>query len=255
MRVSWILSAALMVGATATVASASAFNVSPTRIVLTPAESSVVVTLRNDSDHTIRFQLTAEPWSHDDDGRMVLGGKTSDIVIYPPLVSVASKENKRIRVGTQVSAKLVETTYRLFVEELPDEGRAPVASRAIQVRTKIGIPIFLQTGKAKAAPQVESFAVQDGGIEFSIRNAGTAHTVIQKLTLRGIGADGKQVFENTAAAGYLLAQKRHVFQLVFDPAQCALTRQLLLVAATDDGTSSHTVGVLPSACTARSTKK
>lgn len=233
---------------------AAQFNVSPTSIVLTPSETSVLVTLRNDSDHTIRFQLTADTWSHDDDGRMVLG-KSSDVVIYPPLVSVAAKESRRIRVGTQVTARVVEITYRMFVEELPDEGPAPLTSKGIRVRTRIGIPIFVRTGKPKAATSVEGFAVQDSEIHFAIRNTGTAHTVIQNLKLRGVGANDREVFQSTAQAGYLLAQKRQVFQLVFDPGQCAQTRHLLLTAVTDDGTVTSAVDVSPSACQGRSIRK
>ena len=229
---------------------ASAFNVSPTRIVLTPAETSVIVTLRNDSERTIRFQLTANTWSQDDEGRWMLG-KTTDIVIYPPLVSVAAHESKRIRIGTQAQSRALEAAYRLFVEELPDESSAPNGGRAIQVRARIGIPIFQHTGKAKAQSVIENFGVLDGEIGFSVHNVGSAHTIIQGLKLRGIGLDGRNLFENTAEAGYLLAQHRQNFALTFDPAQCAKTKQLVITAITEDGTITGTADVAQSACTAR----
>ena len=100
--------AVVLLGCSA-VASASAFNVSPTRIVLTPSETSVIVTLRNDSDHLLRFQLTAQAWGHMDDGRMTLSD-TTDVVIYPPMVSVPAHESKRVRVGAQVAARAVEAS-------------------------------------------------------------------------------------------------------------------------------------------------
>ena len=79
--------------------------------------------------------------------------------------------------------------------------------------------------------------------------------MIQSLALRGVGANGRDLFENTATGGYLLAGKRQVFQLTFDPVQCAQTKQLMLVAMTEDGAPMRSVPVSPSSCLAKSAKK
>ena len=79
---------------------ASVFNVAPTKIVLTADQSSTLLTITNDSDKIIRFQLTVFTWDQNDDGSMKLT-PTTDIVIYPPMLSLAAKEVRRIRLGTQ----------------------------------------------------------------------------------------------------------------------------------------------------------
>ena len=68
-------------------------------------------------------------------------------VIYPPLVSVAAHESKRIRIGTQAQSRALEAAYRLFVEELPDESSAPNGGRAIQVRARIGIAVETEANR------------------------------------------------------------------------------------------------------------
>ena len=88
----------LIWGGQAGYAEASAFNVSPTRVMLAPGSTSAVLTLTNDSTHAIRFQLSAFAWDQTEDGRMTLAD-TKDIVFYPPLVTIEPRQSRRIRVG------------------------------------------------------------------------------------------------------------------------------------------------------------
>ena len=83
---------------------AAAFNVSPTRILLSSQQTSALLTLTNDSDKAIRFQLSVVAWDQSDEGQMKLT-PNSDIIIFPPLVTIAAHESRRIRVGAQVPAE------------------------------------------------------------------------------------------------------------------------------------------------------
>jgi fimbrial chaperone protein len=229
---------------------AAAFNVSPTRITLSAQQTSALLTLTNDSDKTIRFQLSVVAWDQTEDGQMRVT-PNNDIVIFPPLVTIAAHESRRIRVGAQVPAGLVEQNYRLFVEELPNEADVAKGTRAIQVRTKMGIPVFLQGPKAVVSTRVENMVAHDGTLDFDLRNSGTAHTVVQTLQVKGLGDNGREVFTSTTTAWYLLAQHRQVFHMPLDAAQCAASKKFVLVATTDDGNVTSTIDVPASACAVR----
>ena len=60
----------LIWGGQAGYAAASAFSVSPTRVMLAPGSTSAVLTLTNDSADAIRFQLSAFAWDQTEDGHM-----------------------------------------------------------------------------------------------------------------------------------------------------------------------------------------
>ena len=229
---------------------AAAFNVSPTRILLSSQQTSALLTLTNDSDKAIRFQLSVVAWDQSDEGQMKLT-PNSDIIIFPPLVTIAAHESRRIRVGAQVPAGVVERNYRLFVEELPNEADPTTGARAIQVRTKMGIPVFLQGLKPTVSTRVESMTARDGVLDIELKNSGTAHTLVQTLQVKGFGDGGRDVFTSTAKSWYLLAQHRQVYHMPLDPAQCAASKKLVLVVTTDDGNLTNTIDVPPAACAAR----
>lgn len=228
---------------------AAAFSVSPTRVVLTAQQTSALVTLTNDSERTVRFQLSVVAWDQTTEGQMKMSA-TSDVLVYPPMVSIAAHDSRRIRVGAVVPAAEVERSFRLFVEELPDEAELASGVRAVQVRTRMGIPVFLQGAHPTPLPLVEGFALRDGVVELDVLNDGTSFTVLQSVQIRGL-ADGREVFSSTAKGWYLLAKHRQTFRLPLDAAQCAPSKQLVLIATTDAGVVTRAISIAPSACVAR----
>ena len=226
---------------------ASVFSVTPTRLVLTTDQKSALLTVSNDSDRAVRFQLSIFTWDQNDDGSMKLG-PTSDIVFYPPLLTLAAKETRQIRVGTQIRPAAVERSYRLFVEELPNADEAPSSANAVKMRTRIGIPVFVQGAKPAPAPKIERVAAEDGAVNFDVRNLGNTHTVVQTVQIRGLSAAGREQFTTSATGWYLLAQQRQVFRVAIDPAQCGLATRLVVTVTTDDGLVSTTVEMPRGAC-------
>ena len=112
---------------------ASSFTVNPTQIFLAPRTTSALLTLRNESDETLRFQLTAFAWDQSAEGEIKLQ-PTEDIVFYPALLTLAPKESRNVRVGTATRFEAVEKTYRIFVEELPSQ-EAHDGQSAVRVLT------------------------------------------------------------------------------------------------------------------------
>ena len=242
-----LLTAALILLAFTGRAAAGVFSVTPTRLLLTVDQKSTLVTLSNDSDHAVRFQLSVFTWDQNDDGSMKLG-PTSDVVFYPPLLTLAGHETRQIRVGTQIKPAAIERTYRLFVEELPNADEAPLSANAVKMRTRIGIPVFVQGAKPAPVTKIERIAAEDGAVTVDVRNLGNAHTVVQSVQLRGLAAGGREQFSTSTTGWYLLGQQHQMFRVAIDPAQCGSATRLVLTVVTDDGPVSSTIDMPRGAC-------
>src|SRR6266513_6406857 len=133
---------------------ASAFQVTPVRVTFS-GPSSTLLTLKNESDQPLRFQISSFVWSQDPKGAMQLG-PTEDIVFFPALLSLNPGEERKVRVAATVAATDVEKTYRIFFEELPPLVKPENAGAQVRILTKMGIPIFVSPGKANIDPSIES---------------------------------------------------------------------------------------------------
>src|SRR5258708_4537857 len=193
MKLLRLIALGLILGGQAEFANASAFSVSPTRLMLTPGAASAVLTLTNGSEHTVRFQLSAFAWDQTEDGQMRLAA-TKDVVWYPPLLAGEPGRWRRVRVGAATPFAVLEKTYRLFVEELPNHEGAASPEAGIHVRTKMGVPVFLRGPRPSMQTAVEGLEVGDGEMFFHVANNGTAHALLQRVQIHGLSSTGEQVF-------------------------------------------------------------
>jgi fimbrial chaperone protein len=86
-------------GPQAGAASAATFTVDPTQIFLSGRTGSVLLTLRNDSNETLQFQLSVFAWNQSASGEMLLE-PTEDIVFFPTLLTLKPKDSRRVRVAS-----------------------------------------------------------------------------------------------------------------------------------------------------------
>src|SRR5688500_20186597 len=102
-------------------ATAAVFTVTPTEVNLSTSQTSALVTLRNNSKTPLRFEITVFSWSEDEHGKMILQ-PSSDVTFFPKLVELAAGASRNIRIGINAGmSRDVEQSFRLFVEELPDQ--------------------------------------------------------------------------------------------------------------------------------------
>ena len=237
----------LIWGGQAEYAGASTFSVSPTRVTLAPGSTSVVLTLANDNPRAIRFELSAFAWDETEDGHMQLV-ETKDIVFYPPLLTIEPGQSRRIRVGSVSPFGAVEKTYRLFVEELPNNDEAGGPDAGVRVRTKMGIPVFLRGPRPTTETGVEGLELHDGLVSFHVTNRGTAHVVLQRVQIRGLSATGDEVFAQSIDGWYLLAGHRRQFHALVPPDGCSLVTTISVVAESDRGVAGGRLETPSSTC-------
>jgi fimbrial chaperone protein len=201
-------------------ANASTFSVNPVQIHLSPKAPSTLLTLRNDSNHELRFQLSAFAWDQTPTHPMQLL-PTGDVVFYPPLVTLAPNEERKIRIGTSTAFGALEKAYRLFVEELPRLERPGDSPSGVTVLTKMGIPIFLEATRAAAQATLEEIDAHDGQISFQVRNGGNTHFVADKIVVRAFGSAGDVVLDRQINGWYVLAGRVRAYQIDIPDQDCA----------------------------------
>jgi len=192
-------------------ARAATFSVNPTQVFFSAKATSALVTLRNESDETLRFQLSVVAWDQAPDGQMRLT-PTQDIVFFPQLLTLGPREERKIRVGTTLPPGNVEKTYRLFVEELPPS-QAEAKAGTVRVLTKMGIPIFLRSAEAPPRPELRDVAAVNGRLSFTLANLGTTHFVPERVVVRAVGPGEEPVGEQELDAWYVLAGSTRVYDV------------------------------------------
>ena len=231
-------------------AHAATFSVTPTRIVLAPTATSAVVTLSNSSKVPMRFQLNAFAWDQNEAGQVVLLD-TKDVVVYPTLVTIAPGESRRIRVAVSARAAAIERSYRLFVEELPNHADASSSQMGVTVRTKMGIPIFVQGPKQAARVAVASIELGDGTLLVRVTNDGTAHAVLDQIRVHGESKTGDVLFTKVVNGWYLLAGRGQVFSIPIQNADCAQASAMTVIAESAGGRLSRRIAVHAPDCSAK----
>jgi fimbrial chaperone protein len=203
---------------------AATFTVDPTQIFLSGRTGSVLLTLRNESDETLQFQLSAFEWAQSPSGEMQLA-PTEDVVFFPTLLTLKPRETRRVRVGSAVAQDAREKTYRIFVEELPPTTTS--AGGGVRVLTKMGIPIFVRPAKEVATATLNDLRQQDGTFRFTLTNAGTVHIVPQSIKVRGL-AGSATAFDRDLEGWYVLAGGRREFELAFPQNACAQVTSIVV---------------------------
>ena len=207
-------------------AGAASFTVNPVQVFLSASTRSALITVKNETDQPLRFQLNAVAWSQSPDGQMQTAS-TQDVVVFPPLLTLQPKEERKVRVGVTVAPGTVEKTYRLFVEELPSATPDDVVN-GVRMLTKMGIPIFLEPAKPAARALLRELSAKAGRFSFRLENQGTMHFVPQLVRVTGLDGAGLALFEQKPNAWYILAGGVRVFDLEVPQASCSQLRSVVV---------------------------
>lgn len=197
-------------------ADAATFTVEPTQIAFSNRTTSVLLTLRNESTDTLRFELSVFKWAQSPSGEMQLE-PTEDIVFFPALLTLAPGESRRVRVGSATEFDTREKAYRIFVEELPPLDRQ---ASGVRVLTKMGIPIFMKPAREVATASLTNLGQKGGKLFFTVSNEGTVHFVPQQIRVRGF-AGSTAALDTQVDGWYILAGGRRDFDMAFPDVDCA----------------------------------
>ena len=213
---------------------ASSFRVTPIRVDLNSRASSSLMTLTNESQDELRFQISAFEWSQaEGTGEMNLT-PTKDIVFFPALLTVKPGEDRKVRVGTTVKSGDVEKTYRIFFEELPPLTTPETTTGAeVKIITKLGVPIFVEPAKALVVGEINNASMSAGKLAFDVKNDGNVHFLARSVKVIGLDATGKPVVEKQREGWYVLRGGTRRYDLEFKPEECRAVKTVRITVDTD----------------------
>ena len=229
---------------------ASDLTVQPLSVHVKPGSSSATLSLENQGTTPLRLQVTGYAWQQLPDGSMDLK-PSDDLVFFPQLITIAPGTHRALRVGL-ATPKLTttESTYRIFIEELPtlDSQLNPTESAMVTVRTKMGIPVFLDPRRPAPKPRLDLTSFAAGKLIFHLYNDGNAHFVASKVDVVGKTAGGQALFDHPLNGWYILSQGDREFDLDVSDQECTGLRAVTIAATTDAGPITQTYPVASSAC-------
>jgi fimbrial chaperone protein len=206
-------------------AEASSFTVNPVKISLSGREQSALLSLQNQSDEEIRFKIAPQEWKQSPQGEMQLQD-TKEIVVYPTLLTLGPKQERKLRVGTTVPPGASEKNYRIFVEEMPPLRSPKIEKSEVRVLTKMGIPVFIEPAKSTVAGTVEGITVAKGVLGFTVKNTGNVHFLVQTVVAKALDAAGSGLFEKKIDGWYVLTGGTRVWEIDLPKDVCAKTKVL-----------------------------
>src|SRR3954469_2237478 len=225
---------------------ASNFAVTPTEVDLSPSATSALVTIRNVSKVPLRFEITVVSWSEDERGTMTLN-PSSDVTFFPKLVELPAGASRNIRIGINAgAARDVEQSFRLFVEELPDQS-APAAN-AVALRTKVGIPVFVRPAKPSRTAVIEGVSVENGKVLARVRNTGNLHISVDTITVKGVGGSGAATFTKEGPGWYVLPGATRIFEVPMTATECKSTTSVAVEVSGHNKSLTGASQVSPAAC-------
>ena len=200
---------------------AYAFGVSPIRLDLGPEARSGAISVSNDDQIPLSFQMKLLLWTQNDKGEDVYED-SKDLVYFPRLMSVEPRQKRVIRVGTQAPPGPTEVAYRLAIEEMtPLEKGA--GGPAVAVRMRFAVPIFVAPLAPAIKTDVENLSVTAGEVRFVLANTGNQHIRVEAAKLlRGEKALAE------VPGWYILAGARRKFAVPLPAAECAKPGPLTL---------------------------
>ena len=150
---------------------------------------------------------------------------SSDVTFFPKLVELKGGESRNIRIGINAGGpRDVELSFRLFVEELPDQ-TAPLAT-AVALRTKVGIPVFVRPAKPVRTAVIDSVSVENGKVLSRVRNTGNLHISVDSISVKGTGGSAAPTFTKEGPGWYVLPGATRIFEVPMTSTECRATTQV-----------------------------
>lgn len=227
-------------------AAGATFSVNPTRVVLTARAATSLVTIRNDGDQPLRFQVNVFKWDQDASGQMQLT-PTEDMIVFPLMLTLQPKEERSVRVGAATPFGAIEKSYRLIVEELPPLERSADEAN-VRMLTRMGVPIFLQPPSPKASALLTDVALGSGGLSFRLRNTANVYFIPDAVTVKAFDERGTVLLDRSLETWYVLAAGSRVFEVEVPRPLCEQVRSFAVEVAIGTAVLKSRLETPASAC-------
>jgi fimbrial chaperone protein len=191
---------------------AGSLGISPTRVTLTEKTPTAAITVVNQGTDPKVIQAELLRWTQE--GGKDVHAQTRDLLVNPPVFTVAPGKTQVIRVGlNRAPNDAQELAYRLFLQEVPPP---PLPGfTGLQVALRIGVPVFVAPARTPVSPKLHWKAVRmdAGTIQLTVSNEGNVHAELAEIMLSqpGNGSAPKVITWYKAPFPLLPGQSKQLF--------------------------------------------
>jgi fimbrial chaperone protein len=189
---------------------AASFDIQPVRIELTDKARLGKLTIRNVSENELSVQVRAYEWNQNETGEDVYKD-TSDVIVFPKIMTIAKGEERFIRLGTNVRSGVKEKTYRVYIEEIPSSASDKEGTN-IRLFMKVGIPLFLKPSVPEDKAEIDTVSMNEGKIRIKVKNSGNSHFIVTGINISGQNTSGQESFNRDISGWYLLSGSEKVYE-------------------------------------------
>ena len=219
-------------------AGAQALSVLPVNIQMAPGEQATTLTVTNQGSSKTAVQIRAYAWNQDGDNDQLT--PSNEVVIAPPIASIAPGDSQVVRLILRKPAQDKEATYRIILDQIPP----PAEPGVVHVVLRMSIPIFAQPTTRATADVQFHVEVKDGQTYLVGINDGLRHEAIRGIELKT--SDGRALKAEGSVSPYILAgstrhwkidapdavpQSNDTFQLTAKSDAGAIEQQVKVVSA------------------------
>ncbi|AMV72847.1 sigma-fimbrial biogenesis chaperone protein [Desulfuromonas sp. DDH964] len=223
------------------------WRVIPIRLDFDQRTRSGVITVTNDGEQKISFDISALAWTQDAEGKDQYAA-TDEVIFFPKLLTIGAHEERVIRVGIKAPAILQEKTYRLFIREqaAPQDAKGSTVAIAIQ----FAVPIFSAPAKTIAEGKIVDKGIVNGLATILLKNTGNVHFRVTDVALSGKDVSGDELFSKDLPGWYLLPGTSHSYAAPIPKQDCERLRNLDILLTTDKFQLTDRIDVDSAMCTA-----
>lgn len=204
------------------------FQVRPVKLYFNARTKIVSFKVISGDPKNLTLQIQAVTWNQDDRGKAIYG-KTNDLLVFPKLLKLKPNAERVVRVAIRGKKDpRREHAYRIFVEELAVKGR--VETNTISVTLRLGMPVFVQPARVQEKWSVEDLSLENGRASVAVRNEGNQHMILAAIDVKGVDAEGRDLFSSKIAGWYVLGGSRRYFSVPIEKEKC-LKLHILKVSA------------------------
>jgi fimbrial chaperone protein len=213
---------------------AEGLQLTPVIVELTRDQTNAILSLRNDTASPVRYQLSAVTWDQDSAGQLKLA-PTKDLILFPLLLALKAGEQRNVRVGVPPERfGAVEKTYRVFLDQLPSPDR-PGNKPAVQVLTRVSIPVFLEPERTVPALRIEKAEISQGKVSFQLQNLGNVRVRPTEIVADALSGNGTAVTRQRWDGWYVLAGADRAYEWPLPKEGCDRVRSVRIEARLDGG--------------------
>lgn len=167
---------------------ASGLQVSPIGLRVAAAEQAQALWLTNTGTDTLHAQVRVFRWTQAD-GKDVFEA-TRDLVVSPPMVTIAPGDRQLVRIIRQVAPPSdgTEAAYRVIVDELPVGG---ADKGGLKFVLRYSVPVFIApAGDPTVSATLRASVEASGdGMVLRVHNSGKGHAQLADVSQHEDGQD------------------------------------------------------------------